>query len=88
MTTLTRKERWTFSVLLPLCALVAGYLLVLATTQGAGSSIGFRALGALIALRASLGGADAENALAKGREGGLTSLEGAVKERLAGDDAP
>jgi len=50
MTTLTLKERWIFSVLLPICALVVGYFLVLATTNGEGSSIGFRAIGALIAL--------------------------------------
>ena len=45
-------------------------------------------VGALLALRASLDGADDEKALALGRQGGLTGLEGAVKERLAGDDAP
>ena len=50
MTTLTLKERWVFSVLLPICALLVGYFLVLATTDGEGSSIGFRAIGALIAL--------------------------------------
>ena len=45
-------------------------------------------VGALLALRASLGGADDEKAIAKGREGGLTSLEGAVQERLAEGDTP
>jgi phosphatidylglycerophosphate synthase len=50
MTTLTLKERWIFSVLLPICALIVGYFLVLATTDGEGSTIGFRAIGALIAL--------------------------------------
>lgn len=50
MTTLSRKERWVFSIILPICALIAGYLLVIATTDGEGSSIGFRAIGALIAL--------------------------------------
>ena len=40
-------------------------------------------VGALLALRASLDGADDESALAVGREGGLTRLEGVVKERLA-----
>jgi phosphatidylglycerophosphate synthase len=50
MTTLTLKERWIFSILLPVCALIGGYFLVLATTHGEGSSIGFRAIGALIAL--------------------------------------
>jgi uncharacterized protein (TIGR01244 family) len=45
-------------------------------------------VGALLALRASLDGADDERALSLGREGGLTSLEGAVQERLAGDDKP
>ena len=37
--------------------------------------------GALLALRASLEGADDETALALGRQGGLTSLEGIVRER-------
>ncbi len=50
MATLTLKERWVFSILLPICSLIVGYMLVLATTQGVGSSIGFRAIGALIAL--------------------------------------
>lgn len=40
-------------------------------------------VGALLALRASLDGADDESALAIGREGGLTRLEGVVRERLA-----
>ncbi len=40
-------------------------------------------VGALLALRASLHGADDEQALALGREGGLTRLEGLVKKRLA-----
>lgn len=48
MTTLTLKERWVFSVILPVCGLIVGYFLVLATTDGEGSSIGFRAIGALI----------------------------------------
>jgi protein tyrosine phosphatase (PTP) superfamily phosphohydrolase (DUF442 family) len=39
-------------------------------------------VGALLALRASLDGADDEKALALGREGGLSSLEGVVRERL------
>ena len=39
-------------------------------------------VGALLALRASLDGADDEKALALGREGGLISLEGVVRERL------
>lgn len=43
-------------------------------------------VGALLALRASLDGADDEAALALGREGGLTSLEGVVRERLAESD--
>ncbi|HSN52170.1 MAG TPA: sulfur transferase domain-containing protein [Woeseiaceae bacterium] len=43
-------------------------------------------VGALLALRASLDGADDESALALGREGGLTGLESVVQERLAGDD--
>lgn len=43
-------------------------------------------VGALLALRASLDGADAESALAIGREGGLTGLEVVVKERLAEGD--
>jgi phosphatidylglycerophosphate synthase len=50
MTTLTRKERWVFSIFLPMGGLIIGYFLVIATTDGAGSSIGFRAIGALIAL--------------------------------------
>jgi hypothetical protein len=50
MTTLTLKERWIFSVILPICVLIVGYFLVLATAQNAGSSIGFRAIGAFIAL--------------------------------------
>jgi len=49
MTTLTRKERWVFSIILPMCSLIVGYFLVIATTNGEGSSIGFRAIGALIA---------------------------------------
>jgi uncharacterized protein (TIGR01244 family) len=40
-------------------------------------------VGALLALRASLDGADDEDALQLGREGGLTRLEGVVRERLA-----
>lgn len=40
-------------------------------------------VGALLALRASLVGADDEQALALGREGGLTRLEDVVKKRLA-----
>lgn len=43
-------------------------------------------VGALLALRASLGGADDESALALGREGGLTRLEPVVQERLAEDN--
>jgi uncharacterized protein (TIGR01244 family) len=43
-------------------------------------------VGALLALRASLGGADDASALALGREGGLTRLEPLVRERLAEDD--
>ena len=43
-------------------------------------------VGALLALRASLDGADDETALALGREGGLTSLEGIVRERLEQKD--
>ena len=39
-------------------------------------------VGALFALRASLDGADAENALEYGREAGMTRLEGRVKEVL------
>lgn len=38
--------------------------------------------GALLALRAFAGGADVEAALEVGRSAGLTSLEGAVRERL------
>ncbi len=37
-------------------------------------------VGALLALRASMKGADDEEALAVGREGGLTGLEGKVRE--------
>ncbi len=40
-------------------------------------------VGALMALRAFAGGAEVEAALATGRDAGLTSLEGAVRERLA-----
>ena len=40
-------------------------------------------VGALLALRASLHGADDSKALALGREGGLTRLEGLVRQRLA-----
>ena len=43
-------------------------------------------VGALLALRASLAGADDEEALQLGREGGLTRLEGVVRERLAEDE--
>lgn len=39
-------------------------------------------VGALIALRAGLAGSDPDEALQKGREWGLTSLEGVVKQRL------
>lgn len=39
-------------MILPICLLVIGYLLVISTTQGEGSAIGFRALGVLIALPA------------------------------------
>lgn len=42
-------------------------------------------VGALLALRASLQGADDAEALAFGREGGLTRLEPLVRERLAED---
>lgn len=44
-------------------------------------------VGALLALRESLNGASDEEALEYGREGGLTRLEGLVKERLEADDA-
>jgi uncharacterized protein (TIGR01244 family) len=40
-------------------------------------------VGALLALRASLGGADDATALRYGKEGGMTRLEGRVKEVLA-----
>jgi uncharacterized protein (TIGR01244 family) len=40
-------------------------------------------VGALLALRKSLAGADAETALQYGREGGMTGLEGRVKEALS-----
>jgi uncharacterized protein (TIGR01244 family) len=43
-------------------------------------------VGALLALRASLDGADDEQALKLGREGGLTRLEDLVRKRLAEDD--
>lgn len=43
-------------------------------------------VGALLALRASLDGADDDSALALGRAGGLTGLESVVQERLAEDD--
>ena len=43
-------------------------------------------VGALLALRASLEGADDEEALKLGREGGLTRLEGLVRKRLAERD--
>ncbi len=43
-------------------------------------------VGALLALRASLDGADDEKALTLGREGGLTGLESVVRERLAEGD--
>ena len=43
-------------------------------------------VGALLALRASLEGADNEAALALGRDGGLTSLESVVRERLGEGD--
>lgn len=39
-------------------------------------------VGALLALRESMNGASDEEALEKGREGGLTRLEGVVQERL------
>lgn len=42
-------------------------------------------VGALLALRASLKGADDEAAMAAGREGGLTSLEEQVREVLSKD---
>ncbi len=44
-------------------------------------------VGALLALRESLNGASDEEALEYGREGGLTRLEGVVRERLEDDDA-
>ena len=40
-------------------------------------------VGALLALRASLNGADEEQALELGRKGGLTRLEELVRKRLA-----
>ncbi len=40
-------------------------------------------VGALLALRASLEGADNDQALEMGREGGLTRLEDIVRKRLA-----
>ena len=43
-------------------------------------------VGALLALEASLDGADDEAAIETGREGGLTGLEGLVRERLAEED--
>ena len=44
-------------------------------------------VGALLALRESLNGASDEEALEYGREGGLTRLEGVVRERLENDGA-
>ena len=43
-------------------------------------------VGALLALGASLEGADDEAAVAAGREAGLTRLEGVVRERLTAED--
>ncbi len=43
-------------------------------------------VGALVALGASLEGADDEAAVAAGREAGLTRLEGVVRERLTAED--
>ena len=43
-------------------------------------------VGALLALRASINGAEDEAAIEAGREGGLTRLEGVVRERLLEDD--
>ena len=43
-------------------------------------------VGALLALRASLDGADDEAAIEAGREGGLTRAEGLVRERLSEAD--
>lgn len=43
-------------------------------------------VGAMLALIASLEGADDDAALAYGREGGMTRLEPVVRERLAGDE--
>lgn len=42
-------------------------------------------VGALLALRASLGGADDETAMALGRQGGLTGLEPKVRSILTGE---
>lgn len=44
-------------------------------------------VGAILALRASLHGADDAEALALGREGGMTRLEGLVRKRLAEGDS-
>ncbi len=49
MTTLSKKERWVFAVFLPIGVLAVGYVLVMGTAHGRGSSIGFRAIGTLIA---------------------------------------
>ena len=43
-------------------------------------------VGALLALRASANGADDEAAIEKGKAGGMTRLEGLVRERLAEGD--
>ncbi len=45
-------------------------------------------VGALLALRESLNGASDEDALELGREGGMTRLEGLVRERLDEADQP
>lgn len=50
MTTLSKKERWVFAVFLPIGVLAVGYVLVMGTAHGRGSSIGFRAIRTLIAL--------------------------------------
>ena len=58
-------------------ALLAGYDKPVLVHCGSGNRVG-----ALLALRASLSGADAATALDVGRSAGLTRLESVVKERL------
>ena len=72
------REAISFENARKLDALIAGYDAPVLVHCGSSNRVG-----ALMALRASLAGADDDAALEAGKEAGMTSLEGVVRERLS-----